>query len=377
MKKFLALLLSAVIIAAFAGCGAKPEGSSGESKTSEASATEVQTTEKTQETLAPDIKTQLDQMLKKNKFNGVVQITKGDDVVYQYVDGNDDNGKPLTIDSSMPIASTSKQFCAAAVMLLSEQNKLSVDDTLDKFFPDYQYGKKMTVKNLLNMGSGIPNYYMDFLDPSALGSDEAENTKKMKEALFAQKLNFEPGQDYEYSNSNYFLLAEIVQQLSGAPYHDFLRKNFFEPLGMTHTGFVEEISQNPEWASALSKTEQLDETSKPGLAKGAGDIVSNAADMDKWMHGLSGGKVVSPESFKQMTTNANEYSSEEYCYGLWHMPYNGVGHVGQIAPHFGSIDYMNPERGIYLFGMSNNGHGMSYVQQLPQAAFDVLLGNEQ
>ena len=377
MKKFLALLLSAVMIAAFAGCGDKPEGSSEESKTSETSATEVQATEETQETLESGIKSQLDQMLTKNKFSGVVQITKGNDVVYQYADGNDDNGKPLTIDSSMPIASTSKQFCAAAVMLLSEQNKLSVDDTLDKFFPDYQYGKKISVKNLLNMGSGIPNYYMDFLDPSALGSDEAENTKKMKEALFAQKLNFEPGQDYEYSNSNYFLLAEIVQQLSGAPYHDFIRKNFFEPLGMTHTGFVEEISQNPDWASALSKTEQLDETSKPGLAKGAGDIVSNAADMDKWMHGLSGGKVVSPESFKQMTTNANEYSSEEYCYGLWHMPFNGVGHVGQIEPHFGSIDYMNPERGFYLFGMSNNGHGMSYVQQLPQAAFDILLGNQQ
>ena len=105
MKKFLALLLSAVMIAAFAGCGAKQEGSSGESKTSETSAAEVQTTEKTQETLAPDIKNQLDQMLKNNKFNGVVQITKGDDVVYQYVDGNDDNGKPLTIDASMPIAS--------------------------------------------------------------------------------------------------------------------------------------------------------------------------------------------------------------------------------------------------------------------------------
>lgn len=198
----------------------------------------------------------------------------------------------------------------------------------------------------------------------------------MKEALFSQELDFEPGGDYEYSNSNYFLLADIVEQLSGVSYHEYLRKNFFEPLEMTRTGFVEEISDNPEWASALSQAEPLDETVKPGLAKGAGDIVSNAADMDKWMHGLSGGKVVSPESFKQMTTNTNPYSSEDYSYGLWHMPYDGVGHVGQIAPHFGSIDYMNPERDIYIFGMSNNGHGMSYVQQLPQAVLDTIFNGE-
>ena len=373
MKKLLALILSAVMVAAFAGCGSNSEESS---KASDTSATEEQTTEKTQETIAPGIKSKLDETLAKEKFKGVVQITKGDDVVYQYVDGNDDNGKPLTIDASMPIASTSKQFCAAAIMKLSEQNKLSVDDTLDKYYPDYKYGKKITIKNLLNMSSGIPNYYIELLDSSTLGSNEAENTKKMKEALFSQELDFEPGGDYEYSNSNYFLLADIVEQLSGVSYHEYLRKNFFEPLEMTRTGFVEEISDNPEWASALSQAEPLDETVKPGLAKGAGDIVSNAADMDKWMHGLSGGKVVSPESFKQMTTNTNPNSSEDYSYGLWHMPYDGVGHVGQIAPHFGSIDYMNPERDIYIFGMSNNGHGMSYVQQLPQAVLDTIFNGE-
>ena len=214
-----------------------------------------------------------------------------------------------------------------------------------------------------------------FMDGSKLGADEAENIKKIKEMLFAEELNFEPGDDYGYSNSNYLLLADIVEQVSGTPYHEFIRKNIFEPLEMTHTGFVEDIKDSPEWASALSKTELMTETSCPGLTKGAGDIVINAADMDKWMHGLSGGKVISSESYKKMTEDVNENSYEDYCYGLCKMSYDGVGHVGQIPPHFGAVDYFSTEQGIYLFAASNDPRGSSFVQQLPQTLLDILMGN--
>ena len=375
MKKIIALALSAVMVASFAGCGSS-ESSKGK-ETSAESATEAQETQATQETFAADLKARLDEALKTKSFSGVVQITKGGEPVYQYVSGNDENGKPLTIDASLPLASTSKQFCAAAIMLLCEQNKLSVDDTLDRYFPEYKEGKKITVKQLLTMSSGIPSYYMDFLDPSTLGSNEAENVRKIKEAVFEMELHFEPGEDYEYSNSNFFLLADIVEQLGRVSYHEFLRKSFFEPLGMTHTGFLEEIPDNPDWAAAMSKTELLNETTAPGLAKGAGDIVSNAEDMDKWMRGLSGGEIISSESFRQMRENINPYSVEDYCYGLWHMPYDGVGHVGQIEPHFGAVDYLNPERDVYLFAASNDGRGMSYVQELPQALLSILFENGQ
>lgn len=375
MKKILAMILCAVMLAAFAGCG------SGNTETKSADATAAQTTaeitQATRETLAADVKTQLDEALSKEKFRGVVQITKGDDVVYQYVNGDDDNGKPLTIDASMPVGSVSKQFCAACVMLLSEQNKLSVDDTLDKYFPDYKYGKKMTIKQLLYMSSGLPNY-LEIMDLSSVGANEADNINAIKKAIFNEELHFEPGDDYEYSNSNFFLLADIVSQVSGEKYHDYLRKNFLDPLEMTHTGFIEEIPDNNVWTSALSKSNlQSEEFFVPGLTMGAGDVVSNAADMDKWMKGLSGGKVISAETFKQMTENVNPNSSEDYCYGLWHMAYNGVGHVGQIPPHFGAVDYLNPERGVYIFAASNNNHGMSYVQQLPQTVLNIMFGEEQ
>ncbi|HCA05318.1 MAG TPA: hypothetical protein DEO32_05410 [Ruminococcaceae bacterium] len=359
MKKLTAIVLTIVLTVFFAGCGSKP------AESSEASSTQAQA-------LAGDVKSKLDETLTGAGFKGIVQITEGDNVIYEYVKGNDDNKKPLTIDSPMPIGSVSKQFCAACIMFLCEQNKLSTDDTLDKYYPNYKYGKKITIKNLLNMGSGIDNF-LELVDSSEVGDDESKNIDLITKEISEEELSFEPGKDYSYSNSNYFLLANIAEQASGIAYHKFIKEQFFEPLGMKHTGFVEDLSKDSELASAVSVEEIKKEyVYNPGLTKGAGDIVSNAEDMNKWMRGLSGGKILSEEGFRQMTESVNPYSTEEYGYGLWHMPYGGVGHVGQIPPSFAAVDYINTGRNIYLYAMSNTGKGMSYVQQLPQELLSVM-----
>ena len=369
MKKVFAIVLSAVMLTALAGCSAKPSETAAVSAT-QAQTTQAQTTQP--ESISTDVKSKLDKVLSDEKFRGIIQVSKGGAVIYQYVQGNDDNGKALTVDASMPIGSVSKQFCAAAVMLLCDQKKLSVDNTLDKFFPEYINGKKLTVKNLLNMSSGLTNY-LELVNPADTSTNEAENIKMLKKAIFEKELVFEPGSDYQYSNSNYLLLAEIVEQVSGVPYHDYLRKSFFEPLEMTHTGFTDEISGNPAWSFALSETESTEEGFYTlGITKGAGDVVSNAEDMEKWMRGLSGGKVISSEAYTQMTQDVNPDSFEEYGYGLWHMPFGGAGHVGQILPHFGAVDYINTERDVCLFAVTNSGRGMSYVQEIPQVLLSIL-----
>ena len=204
MKKIIAFLLSVVLVCFTAACS------------SDSSAAKIEITD--------EVKTQLDTVLSDNGFKGIVSLTQKGQTIYQYVNGNDDNNKPLAIDASMPIGSVSKQFCAACIMLLCDQNKLSIDDTLEKYFPEYQYGKKMTIKNLLNMSSGISNY-LELVNPSTMGTNEKDNVSIIKNAIFNEELRFEPGNDYAYSNSNYFLLAEIVEQVSGVPYHEFLRKN--------------------------------------------------------------------------------------------------------------------------------------------------------
>ena len=266
MKKIVAFVLSAVMAAACAGCGSVNGESSKTQSGSTAATGEATVATAAPETLPNSVKKQIDQALSTAEFQGVMQISRGGSVIYQFVKGTDDNGQPLTIDASLPIASVSKQFCAAGVMLLSEKNKLSVDDTLDKYYPEYKFAKQLTLKNLLTMSSGIPDYYEKFMDGSALGTIEADNVKKIKEAIFGEELYFEPGDDYAYSNSNYFLLADIIEQVSGVPYHEYIRTNIFEPLGMTSSGFMEEISGNPAWASALSNTEAMNDTS--GFGKG-------------------------------------------------------------------------------------------------------------
>lgn len=370
MQKFLLFALTAVMIASFAGCGSKPDESAGP-LAAEAQITQVaQTTQA--ETVAAEIKSKLDKALSDKKYKGIVQIKKGGEVLYRYVNGDDDNGKPLTIDASLPLGSVSKQFCAACIMFLCEQNKLSVDDTLDKYYPNFKYGKQLTVKHLLNMSSGLKDY-LDLITPSMVGGNEADNINTITKMIFDQELGFEPGKEYTYSNSNYFLLANIVEQASGIAYHKFLREQFFEPLGMTQTGFIEEIAENTEWASALSAAELKKEYFYfPGVTKGAGDVISNADDMNKWMRGISSGKVISTDSYRQMTEEVNPDSAEEYGYGLWHMPYGGAGHVGQIPPSFGAVDYINTERDVYLFAVSNDGRGMSYVQEIPQELLSIL-----
>ena len=369
MKKLFVLSLIIAIITLFAGCAANTDESTASVSASQASeTTQVQT-------ITSDVKDQIDQILKRAEFNGMVQITRGNDVIYQYVSGNDDNEKPLTIDSSLPLASVSKQFCAASIMKLFDENKISLDDTLEKYYPEYKNGKDITIKDLLTMSSGVPEFQA-IIDPSMLGDNEEENLEIIKNMLFEEELDFEPGERYAYSNSNYTLLSGIVEQISGESYHDFLRKNFFEPLEMTHTGFVEEITENGEWADALSKTELMLETTTPGVARGCGDVVSNAADMDKWMHGISSGKVISADAFKQMTSNPNPHSNNGYSYGLWQMPFGGMGHVGQIAPHYGAVDYLNTDKDVFLFAASNTMSGVSYVEQLPYAVLSVLFENE-
>lgn len=361
IKKSVCVVLGSLLMATAYGCSEKPNQTQ-KSQPDQSSA----------EVISGEVKDKLDKTLADEKFRGIVQISKGGKVIYQYVNGDNDNKKPLTINDSMPIGSVSKQFCAACILYLSEQNKLSVDDTVDKYFPNYKFGKKMTVKYLLNMSSGIKNY-LDFVHSSMVGDNETDNVYTITKAIGEQELGFEPGEDYEYSNSNYFLLANIVEKASGIAYHKFLREQFFEPLEMKHTGFVDDIQKDEKLASALSVEDLKKEYFYcPGVTKGAGDVVSNAEDMDKWMRGLSTGKILSTEGFRQMAETVNPESTEEYGYGLWHMPYDGVGHVGQIPPSFGAVDYINTGRDVYLFAVSNSGRGMSYVQEIPQALLSVL-----
>ena len=372
MKKVLAIALCCAMVFSVSACSS--DSSNNTETTVSSTSANTDTTSNTEATISTEeIKTHIETAIKKNKFEGIVYLTKNGSVVYESATGKDEKGNDLTVGSNMYIGSLSKQFCATAIMMLKEQGKLSVDDTLDKYFPEYQYGEKITIKNLLTMRSGIVNTTPEatFLNDI---SDEI-TVKTITDCVFKQPLNFEPDTSFEYSNSNYFLLACIVEQVSGQNYNDFLRKNIFEPLEMTNTGFVSEVKDNPKWADGFDFNkinfgellEKFSDDKKILLLKGAGDISSNAYDMDKWMRCLVSGKVISKDSYKEMSQNYTTEQAMQYGYGLIKM-YNGVGHTGSVFTYT-SLNYINENQGYNLFIINNVNY-----QKLMQLTTDIIYG---
>ena len=349
MKQAVALILMLAVLLSATSCSVSP-------KTEQA---EKPTVVKTDAELAATI----DNKLADIKYDGVIYLTHNGNVVYQRATGTDANGDPLAINTSMYIGSVSKQFCAAAIMILRDQGKLSVDDTIDKYFPEYSKGKDITIKHLLTMRSGIRDTVGEgYANTLSYGNTEKENTALIKEWIFGESLLFEPDTAFCYSNSNYILLADIVEQASGQYYNDFLREYIFDPLDMKHTGLITEIPDSPAWAENLIADDDVEEVKIKGVAKGAGDIVSNAPDMVKWMEGLSGGKIVSAETLREMTEDYSPDYGEKYGYGLTQMFSGGAGHLGAISD-YSSEEYFNTEQGYCFFCDSNGSDpgGMAWM----------------
>ena len=318
MKKILAIILSAMIVCAASGCASNSTASDKDATQAATTAAEA-VPEATAATADPAVSKDMEQTIEQNEFEGVVYAVENGKPVASYAKGTLENGKEITLDSPMPLGSVSKQFCAAAIMLLRDQGKLSVSDTLDKYYPDYAEGKKLSLHNLLSMRSGIPELTEENSGVVKDNATEEENVASIKKWLFSQK-----------------------------KYVDFLRENFFEPLGMTHTGSIIELDSSPSWAQG-NIYKQID--TQPGLTKGAGDLISNAADVTAWINALSSGKVISAEAYKAMTT---DYSPEEhYGYGLYLQLEGGVGHYGAIQI-YSAFDYVNTDKKQTLVVLSNS-----------------------
>ena len=197
MKKILAVILSSLIICAAAGCGSNQKSESASKAETTQAATEA-VPEATVATASPAVSSDLEDTIKSHDFEGIIYAVKDGKPVASYAKGKLENGSEITLDSPMPVGSVSKQFCAAAVLLLQEQGKLNVNDTLDKFYPDYKEGKKITLKNVLSMRSGIPeiteeDMHMTDKEIEALAKKQG---MKMSDELRQQFLNYAQGNAY-------------------------------------------------------------------------------------------------------------------------------------------------------------------------------------
>ena len=211
------------------------------------------------------------------------------------------------------LGSLTKQFTAASILLLEERGKLSVDDPIKKFLPDAPAAwDKITIFNLLTHTSGIPN---DTEFPEFAASMKLPTTPEKLIAQFRDKpLDFQPGQDWRYSNSGYILLGYLIEKLSGQSYTQFLQENIFTPLGMKDSGYDTESVTISNRAAGYKKGTLADaEYINMSQPFSAGGLYSTTEDLLRWERGLFGGAVLSPNSLKKMTT---AYKSD-YAFGLW------------------------------------------------------------
>lgn len=240
----------------------------------------------------------------------VVGIVQGGRVrlVRGYGHADLENRTPVMERTVFRIGSVTKEFTAAAILLLAEQGKLSVDDPLAKYLPDFPRGGEVTIRHLLNHTSGIRNYTSvpDF----ATASMRQEFTTDGMVALIRRSdplYDFDPGTSYAYSNSGYLLLGAIVEKVSGQPYAQFLKANLLDPLGLRDTGIDDLAEIVPNRANGYEKAAE----SRTGFANAspismsvaaaAGAMRSTAADLLTWHAALLGGRVLKPASLATMT----------------------------------------------------------------------------
>ncbi len=236
---------------------------------------------------------------------------------------------PITTTTKFRIGSVTKQFAAAAILKLQEEERLSVSDKLSKFFPDFPRGEEVTIQQLLTHTSGIKSFTSkpDFMATVTASS----SSEQMIDSFKNDKFDFDPGSKMAYNNSGYFLLGAIVEKVSGKSFNDYLRETFFEPLGMHDTGVHTSTAVLKREATGYGYAE-----GKPAKAVdwdmsragAAGALYSTVEDLMRWNEGVFGGKVLSEASLKAAFTPVKLDSGEEpmmpYGYGWVMGEYRGL-----------------------------------------------------
>ena len=255
-------------------------------------------------------------------FSGLILVARGEEILLRRAAGFADRERQIrnTPETRFPLASVTKQFTAAAIMVLVEEDKVSLNDPISKFYPaSPPTWKDVTIAHLLTHGSGISDYWVHHQDvrPRLEAGELFHSGEDLIKLSVNEPLAFAPGTKIEYSNAGYALLTAVIERASGESYSAFLENRIFEPLGMTNTGYGGTLPVNGYTGSGSGVGNtgpiKLDEFS------GFGGIYSTLDDMLKWSLALEGDLILSRTSRDAM------FRDYGYNYGFgW-----------RLAPKFG------------------------------------------
>ena len=230
-------------------------------------------------------------------FMGSVLVAKNGKVVFSKSYGMADLewSVPNSPTTRFNIASMTKQFTAASILLLEDRGKLKTDDLVKKYLPDAPASwDKITIYHLLTHTSGIPD-------------DAAKYEPGTPDRLVFhdRPLNFQPGEQWAYTNLGYIVLGYMLERISGQTYEEFVQENIFKPLRMNDSGLMSFVTIIPRRASGYwPGSNGIENADRPDTRIGfsAGSLYSTTEDLLRWEEGLFGGRLLSPESLRKMTT---------------------------------------------------------------------------
>jgi CubicO group peptidase (beta-lactamase class C family) len=253
-----------------------------------------------------------------------VAIVKGGKLAYTHAFGSArlataaDPAVPATPAMRYSVGSISKQFTAAAILMLQEDGKLSIDDPVGKYVPGLTRGNEVTIRQILSHTSGYQDYWPeDYVMTPMLAPESAQ---QILDTWARKPLDFEPGTQWQYSNTNYVIAGRIVESVTGQPLMELLTRRIFRPLGMTSV-----------WNSDETKLTQADATAyyrhalgplriAPKEGRGwmfaAGELAMTAHDLALWDESLIAQSILKPESYKQMFTEVKLKDGKGTHYGL-------------------------------------------------------------
>ena len=288
------------------------------------------------------------------ELNGIVLVARGDDVLFREAFGIADpgSGRELTPETPSRVASITKQFTAAAILRLAEENRLSLDDRIGSHLPEYPEpaASRITIRQMLNHSSGLPR-------PEQQTARETPRTStKDRLNVFAPlPLDFEPGSEHDYSNSGYIVLGAIIEKVTGESFPVALQQLLFDPIGLHNTRAAFDDANIPDLASDVRRSDgRLVEDdyrlSDRGAPFSAGMLVSTVDDLAKWTRALHGGEVFEdPRSYQSMLSTPGGWEGNRsfdqwaYASGLFRARRdNGrefIFHDGRLGSYLADLRY--------------------------------------
>ncbi len=303
--------------------------------------------------------TLLNEKYKSDGPGATVLISKKGKTIYHKAFGmaNMELEIPMKTNNVFEIGSITKQFTSVAILMLMEQGKLTLQDEITKFIPDYPtYGKKITIHHLLNHTSGIKSYTsMNISEIAARDMTPTELIDYFKN----EPMDFDPGTEWRYNNSGYIILGYIIEKVSGQTYEDFVEQHIFKKLQMTNSryGHKGEIIKNRasgyQTRDGYVNANYLSMT----LPYAAGSLMSTVEDLHKWQNAINTNVLVKAETIQKafQNTKLNNGKSTYYGYGWSVNEINGTPSIEHGGGIFGYTSYQLyiPEEDVHAAILTN------------------------